>query len=305
MLVAHLVALGAHVEGDGVGPLAGDQVDVDRAAAGDGGEQQLDRGEVGVVAGADQGGRRRARWWPCSGPRRSWSGRCCAGSGRSSRRPCGPGLPDRGARAPPYCRRMRTVFRCDDPEVNPYRLLTAVVVPRPIAWVSVAGRRRGRQPGAALVLQRRLRLRPRSSRSPRSAPRTRWPTCAPPGSSWSTSPRDRCSSRSTAPAHRSARTSTRRPGSASGLSRATSCAPPRVSESPASIECALHSTLELGDSTLVLGRVLAITVRDDALVDGRPAMAALQPLSRLGGDEWGLPPEVIHIRRPTSPDDVA
>ena len=31
---------------------------------------------------------------------------------------------------------MRTVFRCDDPEVNAYRLLTDVVVPRPIAWVS-------------------------------------------------------------------------------------------------------------------------------------------------------------------------
>ena len=31
---------------------------------------------------------------------------------------------------------MRTDFSVDDPDVNPYRLLTAVVVPRPIAWVS-------------------------------------------------------------------------------------------------------------------------------------------------------------------------
>jgi len=31
---------------------------------------------------------------------------------------------------------MRTDFSAADPEVNPYRLLTAVVVPRPIAWVS-------------------------------------------------------------------------------------------------------------------------------------------------------------------------
>ena len=31
---------------------------------------------------------------------------------------------------------MRTDFSVADPDVNPYRLLTAVVVPRPIAWVS-------------------------------------------------------------------------------------------------------------------------------------------------------------------------
>src|SRR5689334_25405496 len=30
----------------------------------------------------------------------------------------------------------RTVFDPSDPEVNPYRLLTGLVVPRPIAWVS-------------------------------------------------------------------------------------------------------------------------------------------------------------------------
>src|SRR6478752_1003236 len=30
----------------------------------------------------------------------------------------------------------RTVFDPADPEVNPYRLLTGLVVPRPIAWVS-------------------------------------------------------------------------------------------------------------------------------------------------------------------------
>ncbi len=33
----------------------------------------------------------------------------------------------------------RVDFRCDDPEVDPYRLLTATVVPRPIAWVGTVG----------------------------------------------------------------------------------------------------------------------------------------------------------------------
>lgn len=78
--------------------------------------------------------------------------------------------------------------------------------------------------------------------------------------------------------------------------------PSRVVDSPASLECVLHSTIELGGSTVVLGTVVAITVRDEALVEGNPAMARLQPLSRLGRDEWGLPPEVIKRKRPKLPD---
>ena len=35
-----------------------------------------------------------------------------------------------------------------------------------------------------------------------------------------------------------------------------------------------------------------------------PAMELLRPVSRLGGDEWGLPPEVFHLRRPSTPEDV-
>lgn len=64
---------------------------------------------------------------------------------------------------------------------------------------------------------------------------------------------------------------------------------PRVADSAASIECRLHSSLNLGNSHLVVGEVRAITVREDTLEDGRPTMAALRPLSRLGRDEWGRP----------------
>lgn len=74
--------------------------------------------------------------------------------------------------------------------------------------------------------------------------------------------------------------------------------PLRVADAPASIECRLHTTLPVGDSTIVIGTVVAITVVESALVDGRPTMAALRPLSRLGRDEWGLPPEVIRLTRP-------
>ena len=71
----------------------------------------------------------------------------------------------------------------------------------------------------------------------------------------------------------------------------------RVAESPVSIECTLHSTLELGDSTLVLGRVVLISVWADAVRDGRPRIEHLRPLARLGGNEWSTIGEVKEIRR--------
>lgn len=198
---------------------------------------------------------------------------------------------------------MRTVFRCDDPTVNPYRLLTAVVVPRPIAWISTVG-----ADGIG-------NLAPHSFFSV---------ACAnPPIVSWtSVGAKDTLANvRATGEfvVNVAARPLLEQVNSSSAafgpdvdeaaelgirLEPSELVAPPRVAASPASLECALHSTHELGDSTLVLGRVLAITVRDDALVDGRPAMEHLQPLSRLGGDEWGLPPEVLRLRRPARPSDI-
>lgn len=75
--------------------------------------------------------------------------------------------------------------------------------------------------------------------------------------------------------------------------------PPRVADSPASIECRLHRTIPIGDSTLVIGEVLAFSVRSDVWRDGHPDAEALQPVSRLGRDEWGLPPEVVRLTRPS------
>lgn len=44
-------------------------------------------------------------------------------------------------------------------------------------------------------------------------------------------------------------------------------APPRIAESPVALECVLHATVPLGIHTMVLGRVLAVHVRDDAVLD--------------------------------------
>ncbi len=203
-----------------------------------------------------------------------------------------------------YDRRMRTDFVTGDPAVNTYRLLTAVVVPRPIAWVStldaegvvnlaphsfytvVCARppivmfssvgkkdtlRNVRETGQFVVNVATARLLDQVNNSAaRFAP----------GQS--------------EPAHLGIE-----------LEPSTRVAPPRVKAAPASIECTLHSTTELGDSTMVLGNVELVSVAGDVLVDGHPEFAKLDPLARLGKDEWALHSEVISVTRPQRPEDIA
>jgi flavin reductase (DIM6/NTAB) family NADH-FMN oxidoreductase RutF len=71
----------------------------------------------------------------------------------------------------------------------------------------------------------------------------------------------------------------------------------RVADSPVAIECTLHSTLRLGDSTVVFGRVQHISVWESAVRDGRPRIEQLKPLARLGGNEWSTIGEVKEIAR--------
>ncbi|WP_026910999.1 flavin reductase family protein [Patulibacter minatonensis] len=74
--------------------------------------------------------------------------------------------------------------------------------------------------------------------------------------------------------------------------------PPRVRASPVALECELHSTIHLGNSWLVLGRVVHAAVDDAVLAeDGLPAIDRLAPLSRLGRNEWGTRGEIRRIDR--------
>ncbi|MGY1807444.1 flavin reductase family protein [Blastococcus sp. SYSU D00669] len=74
-------------------------------------------------------------------------------------------------------------------------------------------------------------------------------------------------------------------------------AAPRVADSPVSIECTLHSTIKLGDCWVVLGRVVAVTAYESAVRDGRPRIEHLDPVARLGGNEWTTLGEVLEIPR--------
>ncbi|AXI76475.1 flavin reductase family protein [Peterkaempfera bronchialis] len=73
--------------------------------------------------------------------------------------------------------------------------------------------------------------------------------------------------------------------------------PPRVAASPVALECRLHSTLCLGNSTVVFGTVVHAAVRADTVVDGHPEIGRLRPLSRLGKNEWGTMGEIKELAR--------
>ncbi|MEV8378559.1 flavin reductase family protein [Kribbella sp. NPDC056861] len=72
---------------------------------------------------------------------------------------------------------------------------------------------------------------------------------------------------------------------------------PRVAESPVAIECTLHTTLELGDSTVVIGQVRQISIDESVLDGNHPEITRLQPLARLGRNEWSTLGEIRDLSR--------
>lgn len=198
---------------------------------------------------------------------------------------------------------MRSDFSVDDPDVNPYRLLTAVVVPRPIAWVSTVS--------ADGVVN----LAPHSFYTV---------ACARPPIVQFSSVGKKDTLRNVlqtgefvvnlTPAplleqvNNSSATFAPEESEVDALGitvePSRTVRPPRVTDSPVSIECTLHSTHELGDSTVVLGDVRMISVAEAVLVDGHPEFALLDPLARLGKNEWALHAEVVSVRRPARPEEI-
>ena len=73
--------------------------------------------------------------------------------------------------------------------------------------------------------------------------------------------------------------------------------PPRVAASPAAFECTLHTIVSFGSSSVVMGRVVHLVVSDAVLRDGKPAIDLLAPTSRLGANQWGELGEIPDITR--------
>ncbi|HEY9566419.1 MAG TPA: flavin reductase family protein [Nocardioides sp.] len=194
----------------------------------------------------------------------------------------------------------RKFFAVSDPDTRPYGLLTALVVPRPIAWVSTVS-----ADGIG-------NLAPHSFFTVASAhpPVVQFTSVGAKDTlanvlatgefvvNLASRPLMEQVNQTSAP-YRLGVDEAAAVGVATEPSELVR--PYRVVDSPSSIECVLHSTIEVGDSTIVLGSVEAITVRAEVLVDGRPDFDRLEAVSRLGGQQWGLPPEVVTLERPLAP----
>ena len=197
----------------------------------------------------------------------------------------------------------RTEFRIGDEGVNGYRLLNSLVVPRPIAWVST------------LDARGRANLAPHSFFSVASSD---------PPTVMFTSVGDKDTLRNV------------RETGEFVVSVASAPLLHAVNDSSAPFEHGADEAEELGIAMepsadgrsltrrglsgvdrvparpsgrggvvdRVLGTVVLVTVVDDVLDGTHPMMERLMPLSRLGRNEWGLPPEVIRLDRPRTVDDV-
>ncbi|MCM0606613.1 MAG: flavin reductase family protein [Xanthomonadaceae bacterium] len=69
--------------------------------------------------------------------------------------------------------------------------------------------------------------------------------------------------------------------------------PPRVLQAGVSMECKLLDTLQvgqgnLGSSLIIVGQIVAMHVRDDLLINGEIDFEKYKPLSRLGGQLYGM-----------------
>ncbi|WP_232662657.1 flavin reductase family protein [Pseudonocardia sp. TRM90224] len=82
----------------------------------------------------------------------------------------------------------------------------------------------------------------------------------------------------------------------------TVVAPPRVAESPVALECRLHQAVELGDSTIVIGNVVHAAIAEhvvegDMQEGALPTIDKLRPLARLGRNQWSTIGDVLAINR--------
>ncbi len=78
--------------------------------------------------------------------------------------------------------------------------------------------------------------------------------------------------------------------------------PPRVGESPVSLECRLHLIVEVSDrpfgGTLVLGEVVRFHVQDCVLRNGRIDADLLGAIARMGGIDYSRTRDRFSMRRP-------
>lgn len=82
-------------------------------------------------------------------------------------------------------------------------------------------------------------------------------------------------------------------------------APCRVAESPVSLECVLEGVRSFGASTVVFGRVVWVAVKPSVIADDRVDIGLLRPIARLAGADYSTIGDVFSIRRQSHEEWVA
>jgi flavin reductase (DIM6/NTAB) family NADH-FMN oxidoreductase RutF len=73
---------------------------------------------------------------------------------------------------------------------------------------------------------------------------------------------------------------------------------PRLADAPISMECRFHRAIAFGDtgSEFMVGEVIAFHIRDGLLVNGKIDTAKLRPICRLGGPNYALLGEIVAMQ---------
>jgi flavin reductase (DIM6/NTAB) family NADH-FMN oxidoreductase RutF len=84
--------------------------------------------------------------------------------------------------------------------------------------------------------------------------------------------------------------------------------PPRVAQSPAALECLYHQTIALPslegaahEAHLIIGKVIGVYINDNFIENGMVQTAKMRPMSRLGYMDFAVVDEVFQMPRPEAP----
>lgn len=73
---------------------------------------------------------------------------------------------------------------------------------------------------------------------------------------------------------------------------------PRLAASPVSLECKLHRVIEFGDtgSEFMVGEILVFHIRDGLYADGKIDTALLRPICRIAGPKYAKLGEIVSMK---------
>ena len=80
--------------------------------------------------------------------------------------------------------------------------------------------------------------------------------------------------------------------------------PPRVKAAPIHMECTYVKTIDLpcdtpgGRNVMIIGQVIGIQINDTFLIDGRIDMVEIQPLARMGYQDYSSVEKIFTLNRP-------